>query len=279
MKFIRFWKFLTGLGSSLGLSGTGSYFLFFAPRPGTAPLDYVFSSRWVGAVMVLAWVFQIAGAWLKRFSLQKRFESIPLPAVKNVPPEDDDDREKSSGPSFHPAVSRAGMQITFYMIMHPVISGLLLSFGLHNLFPGLGTKALSWFNPFLAVLIVAGALASTLFTGLAFVPPGKPVSGSWRSSPEAGYCADLMLLFSLFVLLATIFGMPAMMQGIRPLQPSTLLGWAATILLFIPLLWIGLMFFYMPFRLLLSAEKIGTWGDRLSSLIAMAPIIVKYIIG
>ena len=91
--------------------------------------------------------------------------------------------------------------------------------------------------------------------------------------------ADQLLLFSFFTIFATIFGLPAMMTGIRSPAEDPLLQKVLMFVLVGPLLWLCFCFLWVPSRILLIAEEIGTWRNRLASISAVLPLALKYFIG
>ncbi len=269
----RIWRILTDHGLNAGLCGFFSWSLFFTPSTGSNPLDYAYNSSLSGLLMLSAWFAQLAGAWLKRFPLQQRLGE----PVKEKVSEDDEDKS-----SLHPVIAPKQSQITFYLVMHPIISGLLFAMGFSNLFPNLMSASDSnhwWTIPWI-ILLIAAALAPGIFTYRAMIPVGtsKP-RFKWMNNSNTEYLADQLLIFSCIILFASIFGMPAMMQGIKPVNPQSITEWLLTIIFLVPLLWFGLMLFFIPFRILLIIEELGTWKNRLSSLLAVSPVIIKYIIG
>jgi hypothetical protein len=258
----RFWRLQAGRLLDAAVFAWGSYAAFFAPKEGTPPLDYVFRSRWVGAVMLAAWAAQGAGAWLKRVPLQARL---------------------AERPGVSSPLEAAQTQIFILGGWHAIISGILFFAGVTNLVPELRVlddNPPSWGLVLLILLAVAVCLVPTVLVWRATRPPAasEPVA-AWRRGPLAEFAADQLLAFSYLVLALTVFGNPAMLQGTRPLSPSTFLGWAAALLLVVPLLWLVLTWVFVPFRMLLIFEELGTWRSRLSFLVSMSPLISRYIVG
>lgn len=269
------WRFLTGHGINLAMLGAGSWVFFFRPAGGSNPLDYVFESRAAGWILLLAWGCQVAGAWLKRFPLQKRLESIKV----KLPVKEEDDEDEPS--SLHPLIKRKESQIFFFMMMHPVISGMVFGFAFSNLFPVLrgGVDDSHWWTIPWVILLLIGAVLPTVFVAKAMFPVKNKLRFAWMERPYIEYIADQLLFISFIILFSSIFSMPAMMQGIKPINPSGLIEWTLTIVFLVPLLWLGLMLFFVPYRILLMIEDMGTWRSRLSSLVAVLPVIIKYIKG
>lgn len=253
------WTRLSNRGLDLGTFGLGSYYAFFAPKAGTNPLDYVFRSRWVGAVMLAAWAAQGLGGWLKRLPLQQRL------AVRAAEPGTVSPLEAAEG------------QILIFTGWHALLSPILFFAAVTNLFPEL--RGLDhWSVPVLCVGGVVLSLIPTVFVRLA-LSPAKEETPSWRSGRGAEFAADQILFFSYLVLSLTIFGNPALFQGTKPFNPHGILEWMVALFLLAPLLWLALTWFFVPFRMLLLIEELGTWKSRLSVLLGMAPLIAKYIVG
>ena len=256
----RIWKFQAGRGLDLGVFGLGSYYAFFAPKSGTRPLDYVYQSRWVGAVILSAWAAQGLGAWLKRTPLQSRWA------------------ERAGDPGWKSPRETAEGQIFIFTGWHALMSGIFFFTGITNLLPGL-RESDHWSVPVLAILGVAVCIVPTVLVYRALLPPRTPDLRPWRRSPLAEFAGDQLFVFSYLVLTTTILGDGAMLQGTRPLNPESFLGWASTLLLFVPLLWLALAWMFVPFRMLLIIDELGTWRSRLAFLLSMSPLIAKYIVG
>jgi hypothetical protein len=107
----------------------------------------------------------------------------------------------------------------------------------------------------------------------------EPTAPAWRRGPGAEFAADQLLSLSYLVLTATILGDAAMLQGTRPINPESVAGWAITLLLILPLLCVVMIWVFVPFRLLLMIEELGTWRSRVFFLASLSPLLVKYIVG
>ena len=273
--FVKLWHFFSDHGINAGIFGFFSWSFLFSPARNSNPLDYNYNSICAGFVMVAAWFAQLAGAYLKRFPFQKRLGEPP----EVITASDDEDEEKSS---LHPLYAPQESKIFFFMLMHPIITGVLLGMGFSNIFPQLrnATDHFAWWTIPMYIMFAAAVILPTVFVALAMLPvKGIKPRYKWMENEWVEYIADQLLIFSFIILFSSIFGMPAMMQGIKPVNPVDILDWLYVILLLIPLLWLGIMFFFIPYRILLMLENFGTWRSRLSSLLAISPIIIKYIFG
>ncbi len=271
--FEKVWRFSSDYGLNIGIFGFFSWSFLFSPARGSNPLDYYYNSKAAGFVMTAAWFSQLAGAYLKRFPFQNR---LGVPVEIHVK---DDDKERSS---LHPLYAEQESKIFFFMLMHPLISGLLLGTGISNIFPQFrnASEQFSWWTIPLYLSFAVALFLPTIFVAKAMFPlKGLQPRYKWMNEPWVEYIADQLFIFSFIILFSSIFGMPAMMQGIKPVNPACLLDWIYVIFLLIPLLWLGIMFFFIPFRILLMLENFGTWRSRLFSLLAISPIIIKYIFG
>ncbi len=259
----RVWKFQAGRGLDVGVFGLGSYFAFLAPKRGSNPMDYVYESRWAGAIMLAAWAAQGVGAWLKRAPLQRRLA------------------ERAAEPGFRSPLQTAETQIFIFTGWHAIISGILFFAGMPNLFPEL--RALNDKTDWWVVLLMIGGaavcLVPTVLTWLALRPLGDPKLPAWRSGHAAEVLADQLLIFSYLVLSTTILGTSAMLEATRPLRPDSLLIWAVVLLVVVPMLWVALVWLFLPFRMLLMIEELGTWRSRLSFFISLVPLMAQYIVG
>jgi hypothetical protein len=258
--FRRIWRFESGRGADVGTFGLGSYYFFFPPLPGTNPLDYQFS-RGVGALLLAAFAAQVAGAWLKRPALQARAAAAPA-----TPGED------------------RGAKIFFFMLMHPIVFGMLFFAGAASAFPGLARRVeQSEGSVWVPVVMILGAALSTLPTiAVAWALSARrdvEQLPAWRRSEWAELIADQLLLFSFFVIFATIFGLPAMMTGIRSPADDSPLERILLVVIAGPLLWLCFCFLWVPSRILLIAEEIGTWRNRLASISAVLPLAARYFVG
>jgi len=260
----RLWRFQAGRSLDLGIFGVGFYYAFFAPKAGTNPLEYVFRDRWVGAVMLAAWAAQRLGGWLKRLPLQRRLA------------------ERAGQAGYVSPLEAAEGQILIFTGWHALISPILFFAGVANLLPELNAldSDTHWWVVLLMIAGVAVSLVPTVFVRLALAPLKAPTAApAWRSGRSAEVAADQLLVFSYLVLSLTIFGSPALFQGTKPFRPNGVLEWMVALFLLAPLLWIALTWFFVPFRMLLLIDELGTWKSRLSLLLGMAPIIAKYIVG
>lgn len=270
------YRFISGHGINIGMFGFFSWSLFFTPAKGSNPLDYFYNSKIAGLLMLLAWTAQLAGAYLKRYPFQNRLGAPPEPNPKE---QNDTDEEKSS---LHPVYSKQESKIFFFMMMHPIISGMLFGMGCSNIFPELqtATAAFRWWSIPWFMLLIGASILPTVFTAMAMFPVRQSMPRyAWMNEPWVEYVADQLIIFSFIILFSSIFGMPAMMQGIKPVNPTDVLDWIYIIIVLTPLLWLGIMFFFIPFRILLMLEDFGTWRSRASSLFAISPIIWRYIFG
>lgn len=264
MLFARLWRFEVGRGLDVGVFGLGSYYAFFAPKPGTNPLDYVYTSRWVGVVILAAWAAQGFGAWMKRWPLHQRLS------------------QRATDPALRSPLKDAQNQIFCFTCWHALISGMMFFAGAVNLLPELRNldHVDHWTNPVLVLAGVAISLVPTLMVWRALVPPKAAAPPRpWMADRRTEFVADQLLTFSYVVLSVTILGEAAMLQGTRPINPEGIIGWAATLLLLVPLLWLALVWFFVPFRMLLMLEELGTWKSRLALFAAMLPLISQYIVG
>jgi hypothetical protein len=258
----RLWRFAAGRGLDCGVFGVGSYFSFFAPRAGTTPLDYLYQSRWAGAILLAAWAAQGVGAWLKRAPLHERLSQAP--AV----PEAESLAQRLTGHLF------------LFVGWHMILSGMIFFAGVVNLVPEMQAfdHLTRWWTPVLILLAVAVSQIPPFLVWNAVANP-EPTAPAWRRGPGAEFAADQLLSLSYLVLATTILGNPAMLQGTRPINPETVAGWAVTLLLLVPLLCVVMIWLFVPFRLLLMIEELGTWRSRLFLLASLSPLMTKYIVG
>ena len=258
----RLWRFEAGRGLDLGVFGVGSYFAFFAPRAGTKPLDYLYESRWAGAILLAAWAAQGLGAWLKRAALHERLSKVPPEPGAETP------AQRLTGPLF------------VFVGWHMILSGMIFFAGVVNLVPEVRAfdQLSRWWMPVLILIAAVVSQIPPFFVWSAVVNP-EPTAPAWRRGPGAEFAADQLLSLSYLILTGTILGNAAMLQGTRPLNPETVLGWAGALLLVVPLLCVVMIWVFVPFRLLLMIEELGTWRSRLCLLASLAPLMSKYIVG
>lgn len=107
----------------MAIFGTG-IIANFVPQASEAVYGY---PRWFGGLMIMAFIAHAYGAYLKRWPLQRR-----LSARSVSPPKDKDEK-----PIFSPALAKFEGRILVLLIIHWMFWGLMLSFGMQNLFPWL----------------------------------------------------------------------------------------------------------------------------------------------
>ena len=144
----KLWTIQRSYGLDLSLFGIGTFITFFQQKQGTNALEYEYGNRLTGFIMILGWAAQVYGADMKRYTIAEELRQRGLfkPVSKDAVTTKKKDDDEEDNAFFYPALKKTESKIFFYLLIHPVISGVLFAMGMRNFLPELAGLVDEWYK-------------------------------------------------------------------------------------------------------------------------------------